>query len=334
MSDTLSFDLHLRFPGFRLAATAQVPAQGITALSGPSGSGKTTVLRAIAGLEPAARGHVRLGGRDITALSPAARGIGYVFQEARLFLHMDVAANLQFGARRRGVDAARVAQVIEALDLTPLLRRAPATLSGGEARRVALGRALASGPSLLLLDEPLAGLDRDRKAALMPYIARAVVAFGVPAVFVSHSAREIAALADRVLIMADGQITGCQPAAPRLTGPVGDVLPGMVRVDLGDRQAWVPGTGQVGDIWSVPLGSAYVVSTRDPGNTTAPFCIRGEVIGPDPQSDRIRMAFGNDALCLPCPTLDAVEPGQPVWLTLPDLAGYPRHLASERRDSP
>ena len=160
MPEGLHFDLSVRYPGFELNAADTIPTAGITVLSGPSGSGKTTLLRAIAGLEPAAERSV---------------------QEARLFPHLTVRQNLDYGARRRGATRAEVEAVIDALDLSALLSREPARLSGGEARRVALGRALASRPRILLMDEPLTGLDRARKADLMPWIARAVAGFGVPA---------------------------------------------------------------------------------------------------------------------------------------------------------
>lgn len=322
MSEGLCFDVSVTFPGFRLAAKADVPGHGITALSGPSGSGKTTLLRAIAGLEPAARGSVRFSGQDWAGLPAAARGIGYVFQDARLFPHLDVRANLDYGARRRGVDAARVAQVVEALDLAPLLDRAPQTLSGGEARRVALGRALASGPRLLLMDEPLAGLDRARKTALMPYIARAVATFGVPAIHVSHSAHEIAALADRVLTLEQGRITGKAGPAPRLTGRICETRAGAVCLELGAIRLWLPGSAQPGDRWSLPLGLGYVLSTRDPGQSTAPLCLQGAVAtGPAPGT--LRVDFGDQTLTLPQPGGEPLSPGQPVWLILPEVTGYP-----------
>ena len=123
MSDVLGFDIRVEHPDFTLEAAAEVPLTGITALSGPSGSGKTTLLRALAGLEPHTSGHVRFADEDWTGLSPAARGIGYVFQDARLFPHLDVAGNLDYGARRRHTPTGLVEAVIGALDLHPLLRR-------------------------------------------------------------------------------------------------------------------------------------------------------------------------------------------------------------------
>ncbi|MBJ3762927.1 ATP-binding cassette domain-containing protein [Maribius pontilimi] len=217
MSEGLSFDLALGHPGFTLSASADLPGQGITALVGPSGSGKTTLLQAIAGLEAAA-GHVTLNGRALHPLPPHKRGVAVVFQNARLFGHMDVAGNIGFGARRRGTDPAAVARIVAALDLGPLMGRSVSRLSGGETRRVALARALAASPDLLLLDEPLSGLDAARRDEILPYLSRAIRAAGCPALFVTHDLEESLRLADRHLAMDGGRITGAarRPLALRL----------------------------------------------------------------------------------------------------------------------
>ncbi len=325
MSDVLAFDIRVAFAGFALEAAAEVPLSGITALSGPSGSGKTTLLRVIAGLERHARGRVTFAGQDWTGLPPAARGIGYVFQDARLFPHLNVAQNLEYGARRRGTPRAQVGAVIEALDLRPLLHRAPATLSGGEARRVALGRALASGPRILLMDEPLTGLDRARKADLMPYIARAVAGFDVPAVYVTHSAGEISYLADRTLSIEAGRLTGWHPPAPRLLGRVVGTAPGQIDLALGDLRLWLAGEGHAGETWAIPLGQDYLLSFERPGTSNAALSLQARVLQAVPGSGTCDVLIAGQHLSLPWHRSDGAVPdaGAPLWLSVPKIAARP-----------
>jgi molybdate transport system ATP-binding protein len=167
-----------------------------TALVGPSGQGKTSLLLAIAGLVRPVAGHVRLGGRTLfdagTGIDVPARdrGLGLAFQDLRLFPHLTVAANLGYAGR---ASAAEIAALAEKLDLTPLLARWPRHLSGGEARRVALGRALLAKPAALLLDEPFAHLDPSRAAAAMALVAAASRA--TPLLLVTHDHAEAAAVA-------------------------------------------------------------------------------------------------------------------------------------------
>ncbi len=323
MSDGLSFDLHVPYGAFELAAAAEIPRDGITVISGPSGSGKTTLLRAIAGLEPRAEGRVAFAGTDWSALRPEARGIGYVFQETRLFPHLNVAANLNYGARRRGSSPTQVEAVIQALDLKDLLKRGPATLSGGEARRVELGRALAAGPQVLLLDEPLTGLERARKDALIPYIARAVSAFGLPALYVTHSAYEIDALADRVLLLESGRIAGRRPAPPRLTGRIVEVQ-GRLCVELGDERYPLAVTGAPGSCWVMPLGDSYSLSADPPGRGTADLTLPVRLHSHDPHGGlQIEAAGQRLSVDRSLPANGDWRHGMRLWLTLPNAKGYP-----------
>lgn len=211
---------------FTLEVDERIAARGVTALFGPSGSGKTTLLRAIAGFERPLRGRITLGAQvlcDVDAgifVPPHQRPIGFLFQDARLFEHLDVTGNLDFAARRRGRGDARFARadVLSSLDLSPLLSRRVAGLSGGERQRVALARTLLSGPELLLLDEPLAGLDVARKAEILPYLQGVTRRFGIPTLFVSHDLDEVVQLSDRVLVLEDGQGAGEGPTAEIVEG--------------------------------------------------------------------------------------------------------------------
>lgn len=208
--------------GFRLAVDARVPSQGVTALFGRSGCGKTTLLRCIAGLEPAAKGRLVVNGdtwQDRTQFVPAERRpIGYVFQEGHLFPHLSVQKNLLYGYRRIPAEQ-RVVQPDEAvklLGLESLLRRRVTEISGGQRQRVAIGRALLTSPRLLLMDEPLAALDAISKAEILPYLERLHDELSIPVFYVSHAIDEVSRLADHMLLMEDGRV--------RAAGPLRDLI--------------------------------------------------------------------------------------------------------------
>lgn len=187
----------------------------VTGLFGASGAGKTSLINMIAGLVKPDRGTIALDGEtldDIAAgvhVPPHRRRIGYVFQDARLFPHLDVRANLDYGRRMNGLaaDPAQRQRVIELLDIGALLDRRPGKLSGGERQRVAFGRALLSKPKLLLLDEPLGALDEDRKREILPYLVRLRDEAGIPMVYVSHDAAELRQLATQIVMLKGGRIT-------------------------------------------------------------------------------------------------------------------------------
>ncbi len=174
----------------------------ITAIFGPSGVGKTSLLETIAGLRRPMAGRIVLDGRVLEeggfSLPARERRIGYVPQDLALFPHLDVRANLLYGNRGSGAGP-MLSDVCEALEIGPLLSRRPGSLSGGEQRRVALGRALLAGPQLLLLDEPLAHLDVALRERIMPYLLSLRDHFGVPVLYVTHSAREVERLCDAVV---------------------------------------------------------------------------------------------------------------------------------------
>ena len=177
-------------------------------LLGPSGCGKSTTLRLIAGLDTPTQGTIRIGGRDVTHLPPAARGISMVFQSYALFPHLTVAENLVFGLRVRKVPdrAAKLARVAELLGLDPLLARKPSQLSGGQQQRVALGRALIAEAPVCLMDEPLSNLDAQLRGEMRREIRALQQRLGITMVYVTHDQTEAMTMADRVVLLRGGRI--------------------------------------------------------------------------------------------------------------------------------
>jgi molybdate/tungstate transport system ATP-binding protein len=191
-------------------ASFTVGAGEYVALMGKTGSGKTTILEAICGLKPVRSGRILLLGRDVTRLKPADRGVGYVPQDAALFPTLNVRDHLAFALDLRRWDrnaiTRRVGELSEMLGLHSLLDRRPQGLSGGEAQRVALGRALSFRPRVLLLDEPLAALDDETKADMYTLLRSVQRQTGVTTLHVTHSLAEARALADRILLLKDGVV--------------------------------------------------------------------------------------------------------------------------------
>jgi molybdate transport system ATP-binding protein len=187
---------------------------GLTALLGPSGAGKTRTLDVIAGFLKPAHAVVSVGD-DLLAdtargiwVPPHRRRIGYVFQDARLFPHLSVRHNLAFGRwfnGARGAGHPSADEVIALLDLQPLLARKPGRLSGGERRRVALGRALLSNPRLLLLDEPLGSLDVPKRQEILPYLDRLIAEFRLPMIYVTHDWDEVRGRARQIVLIENGR---------------------------------------------------------------------------------------------------------------------------------
>ena len=199
---------------FDLDVNLSIPARGITGIFGESGSGKTTLLRCIAGLEITGKGSLLVDGEvwqdqaNEFTRPIHEREIGYVFQEPRLFRHLNVRQNLEYGRRRtsRSVDDITFDQTIELLDLQHLLNRAPGDLSGGEAQRVAIARALLRAPRLVMMDEPLASLDRARKDEILPFLDRLHNELQIPIIYVSHNIEEICRLCDYLVVLERGRM--------------------------------------------------------------------------------------------------------------------------------
>jgi molybdate transport system ATP-binding protein len=203
----------LNRPRFTLDVDFHLPAEGISVLFGRSGSGKTTILRCIAGLEHAPQGRLSVNGdlwQGEGHWTPAhKRPLGYVFQEASLFQHLTVMGNLRYGMKRvPNAPQASLDRAIELLGIAHLLDRRPDLLSGGERQRVGIARALAVNPRLLLMDEPLASLDAGRKSEILQYIERLRDEVRIPIVYVSHAIEEVTRLADTLVLVSDGKVTG------------------------------------------------------------------------------------------------------------------------------
>jgi molybdate transport system ATP-binding protein len=202
----LTLDVTMRQGSFALEVRQQASVE-VLGLFGPSGSGKTSLLEAIAGIRTPDEGLIRVGDRvlfssaDRINLPPRDRHIGYVPQDALLFPNMNVIENIRYGARHRELDG-----VVDILELQPLLDRRIDKLSGGERMRVAIARALMTKPSILLLDEPLAGIDRGRRDRILPYLLKIRRELHVPLIYVTHDEEEMTPIADRVLRLSEGRV--------------------------------------------------------------------------------------------------------------------------------
>ena len=214
----LFFDLNLVQGDFTLEIRESSRVE-VLGLFGPSGSGKTTLLETIAGLRMPAHGEITIGGVTLfdsargVNLPPRDRHIGYVPQDVLLFPHLDVRNNLLYGSRRARTNGAPpdLSPLADILDIAPLLNRRINNLSGGERQRVAIGRALMTNPALMLLDEPLAAVDRARREQILPYLLRLRRELHVPLVYVTHDAHELSQIADRVMVIDNGRVVTAGP---------------------------------------------------------------------------------------------------------------------------
>ncbi len=223
----IAVDLRKSLGGFTLDARFETAGDGITVIFGRSGAGKSTLVNMLAGLARPDSGRIVVQDRVLfdsgagIDLRPEERRVGYVFQDGRLFPHLTVKGNLRYGMRGAGGPVS-FDTAVEMLGLAPLLERRPASLSGGEKQRVAIGRALLANPRLLLMDEPLASLDAARKSEILPFIETLRDETGIPTVYVSHALDEVVRLADTLVLLSDGKVAA--------VGPVEELLS---RLDLG-----------------------------------------------------------------------------------------------------
>ncbi len=310
----LAAHFRLERKGFVLDARFEAPETGVTGLFGPSGSGKTTILRLIAGLEKPDKGWLSLNERiwqdEGRFMKPYRRPVGYVFQDSRLFPHLDVAGNLDFAIRRAG--PAETPQhrdeVIGLFGLDRLLERRPAMLSGGERQRVAMARALLSHPRLMLMDEPLASLDRESRREILPYLESLAHRLSLPILYVSHDLAEIERFANHLVLIEKGKVTASGPLAALAADPS---LPVARDVDA----------GAVLDAVIADFDQAYGLSACHIGPHTVHLPGR---IGRTGETRRLRVRAGDVSIALeraentsilnilPCVivSLDEAGPGQ------------------------
>ena len=210
---TIDAQFYLDRGDFKLDVEFSIPGHGVTSILGPSGCGKTTLLRAIAGLENC-QGRLTINNKDWQTSSffmPChERSLAYVFQETSLFEHLDVQGNLNYGLKRTATGKQKISlnKTIELFGISKLLKRRVHQLSGGEKQRVSIARALAVSPDILLMDEPLAALDLTRKLEILPYLENIHKEFNIPLIYVSHSADEVARLADHIVLLEQGKVIG------------------------------------------------------------------------------------------------------------------------------
>ena len=286
---TLSIDIRRSVGGFSLDVAIEAPA-GVTAVLGRSGAGKSTLIAAISGLARPDDGRIALGGRTLfdraarIDVATPKRRIGVVFQDSRLFPHLSVRANLMFGRKRRGATSPDFDEVVEILGIGHLISRRPRSLSGGERQRVAIGRALLSGPDALLFDEPLAALDAERKAEIMPFLQTIVAGAEIPVLYVTHALEEARRLAERLVVLDGGKVAAAGPvetavAAAGLSSAGDRFLDGvtveaevielderfqLTGLELGPHRIWAPGLlGAVGEAARLRLLARDVALSLD-----------------------------------------------------------------------
>ena len=326
----LRVQLRKRRGEFQLEVEFHAPVPGVTALFGRSGCGKSTLISMIAGLLSPDQGRVQLG-EDVLfdserhlEVDPRHRRIGVVFQDARLFPHMTVLGNLQYGTKRLPRDAAMPISfddVVHMLGLAALLRRRPHELSGGEKQRVALGRALLAQPRLLLLDEPLASLDIARREEVLPYFEKLRDALAIPIVYVSHQFDEVLRLATRVVlldagrVLADGDLASVSrhPALREIVGPdaVGAVMNGVVeRIDaaglsvvrVGDAELLVDEAARIGQRIQIQvLARDVIVAAARPVGLSVRNVVAARVVSVIPDVGRavlVELDIGRTATLL------------------------------------
>ncbi|MGP2440177.1 ABC transporter ATP-binding protein [Streptomyces sp. JW3] len=338
-SDDLGLDARLVVDrgAFRLDIALTVAPGEVVALLGPNGAGKTTALRALAGLAPLTAGHLRLDGAALERTPPELRPVGVVFQDYLLFPHLTALDNVAFGPRCQGVrkaDArARAAEWLARLGLAEHAGVKPRRLSGGQAQRVAVARALATRPRLLLLDEPLAALDARTRLEVRAQLRRHLAEFEAVAVLVTHDPLDAMVLADRLVVVEDGRVVQEGSPADIARRPRTDYIAQLVglnlyrgaadghTVRLGSGPSVVTTEDLTGPVFVAFPPSAVTLHRDRPTGSSARNRWRCEVTGLETHGDRIRAALGGElALAADLSAVAAAEldlqPGAEVWATV------------------
>jgi len=297
LADALHIDIRKRYGDFTLNVTENIALNGITAVFGPSGSGKSTMLRLIAGFNAPDTGEIKFNDTVWASakshIPPHKRPVGFMFQSGELFPHLSVRGNLEYADKRNQNEGPSLKGVVESFDMTDLLERDTKTLSGGERQRVALARTVLRRPRLLLLDEPLAALDRDRKREILPFLKRLPTEFGMPCLYVSHDIEEVSQIADQIILMRHGQI--------KTTGAALDILDSL------------NSEGPIGSVFDANLtgyDTEYGLSTLNLGgsNLVVPAKISGQINS----SHRIRIAAKDVAIACRAPSELSIRNSLPV----------------------
>lgn len=340
---------------FTLSADLTLKGTGITAIFGHSGSGKTTLLRCIAGLEKSSDSNVCINGEiwqdDSNFVPTHKRALGYVFQEASLFPHLSARGNLNFALKRawEDVDDAFFRKVISVLDIESLLDRYPSQLSGGERQRIAIARALLIRPRVLLMDEPLASLDSNRKAEILPYLSKLPAYFNIPILYVSHSIEEVSQLADHLVLLDKGEVVAegtPQEVFSRVDLPVrfdegtGVIIKGEVverdqnwhlsRIEFSGNELWIrDGGDSIGDEVRVRILARDVSLTEQPCDQSS-ILNRIHVVIDEIVPDRdvamslLRLKAGNEYLVARITNRSVerlkLEPGKQIWAQIKTVA--------------
>jgi len=315
---TLSADIKLELGSFRLAAKIAAPGDGITVLFGPSGGGKSTLLSVLAGLRRA-NGTIQLGGHRLDKRPPHLRGIGLVFQDARLFPHLSVRQNIAY-AWKRAPEHKRpgIEEVAKFFDISAQLDRPVTNLSGGEKSRVALARAVAAAPDFLLLDEPFAALDGQRRRAFIRVLAEMHCNYRLPMMVVTHNIDDAAALATHLVALKDGQVVaeGSFVDTSRMRqfqtlldiADIGTAIPATsLRSSHGGRSLWL-------------RADQVLLAAEQPRAISARNVLEGEVraVTPENEGSRLVELETKAGLVLSRVTPDAadelgLEPGKRAW---------------------
>jgi molybdate transport system ATP-binding protein len=340
---------------FTLDVDLTLPGSGVSVIFGPSGSGKTTLLRCIAGLETPDQGSLIVNGevwQNASLFMPThRRPVGYVFQESSLFPHLTAGGNLAYARKRAGkkISAQLYDHAIEIMGINDILHRSPQQLSGGERQRVAIARALLINPRLLLMDEPLASLDKRRKQEIIPYLERLGATLDIPIIYVSHSMDEVTRLADHVVVLKQGKVAtqgGLTEVFSHIDLPLdygddtGVVLQGQVverdpkwhlaRIAFSDGELWVRDRGD-----ALHQSVRVRVLARDISLTLTPstqssilntLAVKVDAITGDSDEamSLVRLKTGEEYLIarLTCRSVDHLQlkPGQSLWAQIKSVA--------------